>query len=76
MEQLHLVIDGMRCGHCVGTVKRSLDDVAGVSLDAVRIGAADLHFDPLKTNRTSIVAAVSDAGYAAHTSDAVWKVHE
>lgn len=69
MEQLHLMIDGMSCGHCIGAVKRSLDDVAGVSLEAVRVGAADLRFDPVKTDRKTILAAVTDAGYAAHISE-------
>ena len=68
MEQMHLTIDGMSCGHCVATVRHSLAEVAGVSLDTVRVGAADLRFDPLQTTPQAILAAVSDAGYPAHIS--------
>ena len=65
MERIHLEIDGMSCGHCVGAVKRSLADVQGVSVDAVSVGSADVRFDPARTGQAAIVAAVRDAGYPA-----------
>ena len=68
MDTLHLEIEGMTCGHCVGAVKRSLEGVEGVSVNAVSIGSADLNFDPAKTDREAILNAVSEEGYAAHAS--------
>ncbi|MEO5816227.1 MAG: cation transporter [Gemmatimonadaceae bacterium] len=68
MDTLHLEIDGMSCGHCVGSVKKALDALDGVSVDAVAVGSADLRYDPTKTSADSVLEAVADAGYPAHVS--------
>lgn len=68
MDSLHLEIEGMTCGHCVGAVKRSLEGVAGVSVNSVSIGTADVCFDPTMTDRETILDAVSEEGYTAHAS--------
>jgi copper chaperone len=68
MDSLHLDIQGMTCGHCVGAVRRSLEGLAGVSVNSVSIGSADVSFDPAMTDREAILNAVSEEGYAAHAS--------
>ncbi len=68
MDTLHLDIDGMSCGHCVGSVKKALAALDGVSLDAVTVGSAELRFDPTKTRADTILDAVAEAGYPARAS--------
>ena len=63
MERLTLAITGMSCGHCLNAVNKALADLAGVTVDNVRIGRAEVQFDPLVTNPTRIAAAIEDAGY-------------
>ena len=67
MNALHLQIDGMSCAHCVDSVKKALDALDGVSVDAVTVGSADLRYDPEKTSRAAVLEAVAQAGYPAHT---------
>lgn len=67
MNTLELEIEGMSCGHCVAAVKEALGDLPGVSVDDVRIGAAQLRYHPEKVSPEQIVLAVEDAGYAAQT---------
>ncbi len=66
MDSLHLEIDGMSCGHCVSSVKKALDAVDGVSVDAVRVGSADVRYDPETTSADTVLEAVAEAGYQAH----------
>ncbi|MEO5816351.1 MAG: heavy-metal-associated domain-containing protein [Gemmatimonadaceae bacterium] len=66
MDTLHLDIDGMSCGHCVGAVKQALAALDGVSVDAVTVGSADLRHDPTKSSTEAILEAVTAAGYPAH----------
>lgn len=68
MAPLTLKIDGMSCGHCVASVQKALDGVAGVQVDSVRIGQADLSYDPARTTAEDVVAAIREAGYAAKPS--------
>ena len=68
MDTLHLDIDGMSCGHCVGSVRKALGALDGVSLDAVTVGSAHLRYDPNKTSAEAVLEAVAEAGYPAHAS--------
>ena len=65
MDTMHLQIDGMSCGHCVSAVRTALDQLDGVSVDAVSVGSADLRYDATKTGRDAVVTAIADAGYTA-----------
>jgi copper chaperone CopZ len=65
MEKLELEIEGMSCGHCVTAVSNALEELPGVSVDAVRIGSAHLTYEPARVSPDQIVLAVEDAGYAA-----------
>jgi len=63
MKPLKLTISGMSCGHCVARVTKTLGALDGLEVDAVRIGAADLRFDPERRSVEDILEAVRDAGY-------------
>ena len=65
MQPLVLNIEGMSCGHCLNAVSRALTETAGVAIRSVRIGRAELDFDPAKVDPSGIIAAVRNAGYPA-----------
>jgi copper chaperone len=65
MRSVHLNIVGMSCGHCVARVTKALGALEGLEIDTVRIGAAELRFDPTLRSIDEIVGAVRDAGYEA-----------
>lgn len=58
-----LEIGGMTCGHCLRSVKDALSEIAGVTLDEVRIGKAVVTFDETQVSAGAIAEAVRDAGY-------------
>ena len=65
MRQATIYIDGMSCGHCLNAVNRALSAVPGVTIDAVRIGRADVRYDEATTNPADLETAIADAGYRA-----------
>lgn len=65
MEPLTLHIEGMSCGHCLNAVTRALATLDGVEIDSVRIGRAEVRFDPARSDAARIAAAVSAEGYRA-----------
>ena len=65
MRQATLHIEGMSCGHCLNAVNRALSSVPGVTIEAVRIGRADVSYDEATTSPSEIETAVADAGYRA-----------
>ena len=65
MRQATLHIDGMSCGHCLNAVNRALSAVPGVTIEAIRIGRADVSYDETTTRPSDLETAVADAGYRA-----------
>jgi copper chaperone len=65
MEALHLKIEGMTCEHCVRAVEGRLRKTPGVQVERVKVGAADLHYDPSVANVDQIEDAIADEGYTA-----------
>jgi copper chaperone CopZ len=63
-----LEINGMSCDHCVARVKKALEGVAGVGEASVRVGRADIDFDPAVASIDAMTAAVTKAGYPAHVA--------
>ena len=63
MKALHLTIAGMSCGHCVARVTKTLQTLDGLQVDDVRIGTAEIRFDPERRSIEDILEAVRDAGY-------------
>jgi copper chaperone len=66
METLHLTIEGMTCSHCVRAVEGRLKQTPGVEVQDVKIGSADLRYDPARTNVDDIAEAIADEGYTAY----------
>jgi len=65
MNTLELEIEGMSCGHCVAAVSEALGDLPGVQVNHVRMGAAEVSYNPDNVSPEQIVLAVEDAGYSA-----------
>jgi copper chaperone CopZ len=65
MRRATLYIEGMSCGHCLNAVNQALRAVPGVTIDAVRIGRADVSYDESTTRPSDLESAVADAGYRA-----------
>lgn len=65
MEKFDLSISGMSCGHCVGAVRQALEELDGVAVEEVAIGAAAVSYDPAVRSVDDILDAVADAGYQA-----------
>lgn len=65
-EPLRLSIDGMHCGACVRRVTEALQNIAGLQLNAVEVGSAQMTFDPAETSAENIVAAVNGIGFHSH----------
>ncbi len=65
MRELTLQIDGMSCGHCLKAVNGALTGLAGLEVGSVRIGGAELRYDPAVIAPEQVVAAVREAGYEA-----------
>jgi copper chaperone CopZ len=65
MNTLQLEIQGMSCGHCVAAVSEALKELPGVTVNDVKIGAAQVSYRPDQVTPDDIVLAVEDAGYSA-----------
>jgi Cu+-exporting ATPase len=63
-----LSIEGMSCHHCLNAVNKALAALPGVKIESVRMGRAELSFDPAQADPERIIAAVTDAGYRAHAA--------
>ena len=60
-----LDVQNMTCGLCPVTVKKSLEEVAGVSQAQVNFAkkTATVTFDADKTNTTALAKATTEAGF-------------
>lgn len=65
MRETTLTIDGMSCGHCVGSVKQALTEVDGLTIQTVGVGSATVQYDESRVSPAQIADAVSAAGYPA-----------
>jgi copper chaperone len=63
MTQLTMDISGMTCGHCVGSVKRALQELDGVAVEQVTIGKAKVSYDASATTPAKIAEAIEEEGY-------------
>jgi Cu+-exporting ATPase len=70
-EVVRIPVAGMTCDHCVGTVRRALEGVPGVRSAVVDLkeGHAEVAHDPAQTDRASLEAAVTAAGYSVPHHD-------
>jgi copper chaperone CopZ len=65
MEHASLHISNMTCGHCVSRVHKTLESLTGVTVKAVKVGEADVEFDPTLQSLAAVTAALDQAGYPA-----------
>jgi copper chaperone len=65
---LTLSIEGMHCGACVRRVTAALLAVDGVELTSVKVGTAELSFNPKETAPEDIADAVNRIGFQAKAS--------
>jgi copper chaperone len=65
MESLHLTIEGMTCSHCVRAVEGRLKKTPGVEVEDVKVGSADVRYDPARTNVEENAEAIADEGYTS-----------
>lgn len=65
MEQTTIAIQGMSCSHCVAAVKGALHRLDGVDVQEVKIGMAQVAYDPAAVTPERIAEAIADEGYAA-----------
>ena len=63
MTTHELRIAGMGCDHCIGTVKKALEALEGVSKVEVELGKARVEADPARAGRAQLEHAIADAGY-------------
>ena len=71
METLALGIGGMQSGTCAGNIEKRLYGVDGVQSAVVSFAeeAAEIIYDPSRTDVTKLASTVAEAGYAARLSD-------
>ena len=67
MHSITMHVDGMSCGHCVASVNRALTTLEGVHVKEVRVGAAEVAFDPATTTPDRISQVLGEAGYAVRS---------
>jgi copper chaperone len=63
VERVTLNIVGMTCGHCVRSVDNALKELAGVTVEQVKVGEATVSFDPATVTASRIQQAVESEGY-------------
>lgn len=65
MKKVQFEVSGMSCGHCVHAVKTAAESVAGVTVEAIRIGSVAVSLDEAQASVAKVVDAIADAGYDA-----------
>ena len=65
MSTTEYQVTGMSCGHCLNAVRQALESQPGVKVRSVRIGRAELDYDPSRTDPDRISDAITEAGYEA-----------
>lgn len=67
LATLAIPVAGMTCASCVGRVEKALSALPGMARASVNLGSekAEVVFDPGAVDAARIVAAITEAGYAA-----------
>lgn len=60
-ETTTIKIDGMSCGHCVASVRKALEGIEGITVNAVEIGSASITCDLDLVEQGAITEAVAEA---------------
>ena len=65
MTTAEYTVSGMTCGHCVGSVKEEIGNIAGVTAVDVDLASGRVSVtSDAPVSATDIAAAVDEAGYA------------
>lgn len=56
-------IKGMSCAHCVGSVKKALEDISGLSQVSVNLDKGEASFTNKDVPREQIRAAINKTGF-------------
>ncbi|MEE4365180.1 MAG: heavy-metal-associated domain-containing protein [Desulfotignum sp.] len=66
MSQVTITVNNMSCSHCSGMVKKTLDEIAGISDVVVDLSGKKASFSVAEDSLVDkAVAAVTQAGYPA-----------
>jgi copper chaperone len=68
-DELTLLIDGMHCESCVRRVTAALHGVKGVVPGSVKVGLAQVSFDPDQVRAEEISAAIDRIGFSARVRE-------
>src|SRR3972149_11565225 len=65
IENITILIEGMKCGNCSGRVQSALLDTDGVEKAVVNLEAkkVDIEFNPGKINKERLIRVVEETGY-------------
>lgn len=63
-----LIVSGMTCGHCVGSVTKALQAVAGVEKVSVSLDSGRANVDG-KASADTLIRAIEEEGYKAQVVD-------
>ena len=65
MTTAEYTVSGMTCGHCVGSVKEEIGNIAGVTAVDVELASGRVAVtSDAPVSAADVVAAVDEAGYA------------
>lgn len=68
LQSITLNVEGMSCGHCSGMVKRTLEEIDGISNVSVNLDSKKASFDVNNSDLIdTAVKQVTEAGYKAST---------
>lgn len=66
LQKITLSVEGMSCGHCSGMVKRTLEQIDGVSNVSVNLDTKKASFDASSSDLIDkAIQEVNEAGYRA-----------
>ncbi|MBU0464876.1 MAG: heavy-metal-associated domain-containing protein [Proteobacteria bacterium] len=66
LQKITLNVDGMSCGHCSGMVKKTLEEIDGVSNVSVSLDEKKAFFDADTSDLIDkAIKEVTEAGYKA-----------
>ena len=63
MKNHELKIEGMSCGHCAMHVKKALNGIDGLEVEAVEVGSARVWYDDAKIDKKALADVIEEAGY-------------
>ncbi len=69
LQKIILNVEGMSCGHCSGMVKKTLEDIDGVSNVSVSLDEKKAFFDADTSDLIEkAIKEVTEAGYKASSA--------